>query len=234
MWIRTLCKKNGRELADNQVLLLEKYVFLLLEWNAKINLISRRDAENVWENHIAHGLSPLFKIDIPDEAAILDLGSGGGLPGIPWKILLPSISITMIDSTQKKINAVQSMINELGLSQTTAVWGRAEELGKAPQFHGKFHYVVARAVGPLHELARLAGPFLGKQPAGSVSGKRLSPAAPALLAFKGGEVGEEINRTKRINGVRSAETLLLTFEGAEQPGLTDKKLIIVEFAKDAT
>ena len=235
IWIRTLCRKNGRGLTDDQVLLLEKYVSLLLEWNTKINLISRKDADNVWEGHIAHSIAPLFKIDIPRGTMLLDLGSGGGLPGIPWSIVLPSISVTMVDSTQKKVNAVRSMLKELRLSNTSVAWGRAEEIGRLPQFHGKFDYVVARAVGPLHELARLALPFLRYQP-GDVKvgdGKR-APGAPALLAFKGGEIEEEVNRTKRLREVRSVEIISLDFDGSDQAILTDKKLAIVNFEEKET
>lgn len=233
VWIRTLCRKNGRAITDYQIVLLERYVSLLLDWNAKINLISRRDAANVWESHIAHSISPLFKIDLPEGATVLDLGSGGGLPGIPWKILLPSISLTMLDSTQKKISAVQSMVTDLGLSGATAVWGRAEDLESLPQYHRKFDYVVARAVGPLDELAKLARPFLTSKASGPLPDKRFDPS-PALLAFKGGEIGEELNRTKRVKGVESIETLLLFFDGADQTALTDKKFAIVKFSKDET
>ena len=232
VWIRTVCKKNGRELTDDQIPLLEKYVSLLLEWNSKINLISRRDVENIWESHIAHSISPLFRIDIPDDAAVLDLGTGGGLPGIPWRILLPSISITMIDATQKKVNAVQSMIGELGLSHADAVWGRAEELGRSERFRGKYDYVVARAVGPLYELARIAEPFLANRKMGTTSGKRPAPETRSLLVFKGGEIEEELNRTRRSKGVESVEVLSLAFDGSSEIGLIDKKLAIVKFTKD--
>ncbi len=232
VWIRTICRKNGRELTDDQVRLLERYVSLLLEWNSKINLISRRDVENVWESHIVHSISPLFKIDIPHGAALLDLGTGGGLPGIPWRIVLPSIFVTMVDATQKKVNAVQSVVSELGLGNTMAVWGRAEELGRLERFREKYDYVVARAVGPLHELAKLAGPFLAKWEPHTGSGKRPALAGRSLLVFKGGEIAEEVGRTQRTKGVESVEVLSLAFDGASETGLTDKKFVIVNFTKD--
>lgn len=230
IWIRTVCRKSGRELTDDQVRLFEKYVSLLLEWNRKINLISRKDEENVWSSHILHSLSPLFKIDLPDGARVLDLGSGGGLPGIPWRILLPSISVVMVDATQKKVNAVLSMVKDLALSNTEAVWGRAEELGRSAQLQGRFEYVVARGVGPLDELARLARPFLRH---GSVTQKKnegeKSLRAPALLAFKGGEIEQEVRRTQLLKGIGEVEIVPLSFNGSGGVGTTDKKLVIVHF-----
>jgi 16S rRNA (guanine527-N7)-methyltransferase len=230
IWLRTVCRKNGRDLKDDQIRLLEKYVALLLEWNAKINLISRRNIDTVWRSHIAHSIVPLFKIDLCDQATVLDLGSGGGLPGIPWRILLPSISVTMIDATQKKVKAVRSILNELGLSNTSADWGRAEELGRSTQFRSKFDYVVARGVGPIDELAKLAKPFLRhrritKEP----EGIRRIPSAPALLAFKGGDVEGEMGRAKLLKGVISTEIIPLSFAGSEETELEDKKLVIVHF-----
>jgi len=228
--IRTICRKNGRDLTDDQIRLLEKYVALLLEWNTKINLISRRDVDNIWSSHIVHSIVPMFKIDLCDQATVLDLGSGGGLPGIPWRILLPTISVTMVDATQKKVNAVLSMLKELGLSNISAAWGRAEELGRSAQFHKKFDYVVARGVGPLDELAKLAQPFLRRRKIRETQeGKRPTPRVPALLAFKGGEIEVEVGRTKRLKSVESVETILLNFVGSEETDLTGKKLVVVSF-----
>ncbi|MEX2115327.1 MAG: 16S rRNA (guanine(527)-N(7))-methyltransferase RsmG, partial [Bacteroidota bacterium] len=160
VWLRTICAKNGLKIPDDQLELIRNYVRLLLEWNQKINLISRRDEENVWQSHILHSIAPLFQVKIPENGRIVDLGTGGGLPGIPLKILNPTIQITMIDSTQKKITAVDEMTKALGLKDTIAVWGRAEELAKRKEFRGQFDIATARGVGPLEELVRLAHPFL--------------------------------------------------------------------------
>lgn len=230
IWLRTICRKNGRDVTDDQIRLLEKYAALLLEWNTKINLISRRNVDTVWQSQIAHSIVPLFKIDLRDQATVLDIGSGGGLPGIPWRILLPSISVTMIDATQKKINAVHSMLSELGLSNTSADWGRAEELGRSTRFRSKFDYVVARGVGPLDELAKLAKPFLRhRKITEEHEGKRRVPSSPALLAFKGGDVEGETGRAKLLKGVTSIEVIPLNFDGSEETDLEDKKLVIVHF-----
>ncbi len=124
----------------------------MLEWNKKINIISRKDEENVWTYHILHSISPLFKIEIKQNSAIVDIGTGGGLPGIPIKILRPDISMLCIDSTGKKINAVSQMITDLKLNNIHALWGRAEEIGSQPEYAGKFDVVIARAVAPLKDL----------------------------------------------------------------------------------
>jgi len=90
-WFRTLCVKNGFIPTDLQLEQLNQYVRLLLDWNKKINLISRKDEENVWTYHILHSISPLFKFRVTEGSRFVDIGSGGGLPGIPLKILRPDI-----------------------------------------------------------------------------------------------------------------------------------------------
>jgi 16S rRNA (guanine527-N7)-methyltransferase len=87
IWFRELCLKNGLTLTNKQLEQLDYYVVLLLEWNKKINIISRKDEENVWTYHILHSISPLFKIEIKQNSVIVDIGTGCGFPGIPIKIL---------------------------------------------------------------------------------------------------------------------------------------------------
>ena len=100
--IQKVCRRNGLEIGDRPMELLSAYVSLLQEWNKKINLVSRRDEENIWYAHLLHSLSPLFFLTMPPGASILDLGSGGGLPGIPLAIVCPEINVLLLDSIGKK------------------------------------------------------------------------------------------------------------------------------------
>jgi len=227
VWLRTVCAKNGLKIQDDQLDMIGRYVLLLLEWNQKINLISRRDEENIWQSHILHSIAPLFQLGIPPKARAVDLGTGGGLPGIPLKILNPTIRIMMVDSTQKKITAVNEMTRALGLSDTIAVWGRAEEIAVRKEFHQKFDIAVARGVGPLDELIRLAYPFLAAQTLGGESPCITQLPARCLLAYKGGDLEHEIAKSKLNKAVREIEVRVLAGEGMDPAA--GKKLVIVHF-----
>lgn len=233
LWLRKICLNNSTPLSDDQLTLLEKYVALLVEWNTKINLISRKDVENVWANHILHSISFLFKLQLRDAAKVLDLGTGGGLPGIPLKVMKPSIRLTLLDSTQKKIGAVQDMVRTLGLKNVETIWGRAEELGLKKGFARNFDYVIARAVGPLADLVRFSVPFFSgsgsAQPGQGIRQTRTLVEPPALIAFKGGDMDKEMEQISTLKGVTSTEVIQLVFAGSEEISLTDKKLVVVRF-----
>ncbi|HEX9613879.1 MAG TPA: 16S rRNA (guanine(527)-N(7))-methyltransferase RsmG [Bacteroidota bacterium] len=227
LWLRTVCAKGGLRITDAQLDLLRRYVELLLEWNTKINLISRKDTDKVWKSHILHCLSILFKVHLADGIRMLDLGSGGGLPGIPLKIVVPSIDLLMVDATQKKTKVVSEMIVELGLSNAAVQWGRAEELSKEKKLRGKFDIIVARGVGPLNELVALAHPFAAKGP--GRSGGRTDPILlepPCLLAYKGGDLTDELAKVRRDRRVHAVEVLPLAAEGIDPA--EEKKLVIVQ------
>ena len=230
IWFRSVCRKNGLVIDNGQVDQMERYVSLLLEWNKKINLISRKGEENVWSSHILHSASILFTLKLVDNPAVLDLGSGGGLPGIPLKILLPRSTFRLIDSTQKKITAVQDIITRLGLQGVETSWGRAEELSRQSNLSSHFDYIVARAVAPLDDLVRWSAPFLqrvGQERSVVPGSPTLQP--PALVALKGGDIQTEIAKTKRMKEVRSIEVADLIFSGSEDLPSTDKKIVVVKF-----
>ena len=232
LWFRTICLKNNLPVSDGQLELLEKYASLLTSWNQKVNLISRKDTENVWANHILHCVSLLFVLRIADKAKVVDLGTGGGLPGIPLKIMMPALELVMIDSTQKKILAVQNMIGELGLDGASAVWGRGEELTSKREFVHRFNYVVARAVAPLADLVKIGVNLLSSQKVGEVGGgpeNRPLVESPSLIAFKGGDLDEEVRRVGTRKDVRSVDVRPLVFHGSEEISLSDKKVVIVGF-----
>jgi len=234
VWFRELCVKNGLTPTIEQLEQLNYYVVLLLEWNKKINIISRKDEENVWTYHILHSISPLFKLEIKQNSTIVDIGTGGGLPGIPIKILRPDISMLCIDSTGKKINAVSQMINDIQLNKIQALWGRAEEIGLQPEYTRKFDSVIARAVAPLRDLLSWSKVFLksidkNKRVKINHMRDRIDPDFPALIALKGGDLSEEIETAKRENPQINIQSIDITFTGSEQLIASDKKILVVHF-----
>ena len=149
---RRIVRTNGLSVSEEQFALMERYVGLLLDWNGKINLISRRDQENVWFAHMLHSVSPWFFVDLAPGLRVLDLGTGGGLPGIPLAVLRPDLKLTLLDSIRKKVDAVRQMAGELGLTNVDAVVGRAEEIGREASHRHSYDVVVARAVARLTDL----------------------------------------------------------------------------------
>jgi len=160
---------------------------------------------------------------------ILDLGTGGGFPGIPLSIMLPESFFLLLDSTQKKITAVQSMIDSLSISNVKTVWGRAEELQQKQEFHQKFDVVVARSVSNLSNLLGWGLPFL--KPLNSnlvnvLNRDKVAIEKPSLITFKGGEIEDEATDAKKKFPKVKLQTIPLTFHGSEEFENQDKKLVI--------
>ena len=234
----TICAQNGLQLSDEQLRLLEGYTGRLLEWNKKINLVSRRDEENFWTRHVLHCLGLILKVEISEGSKILDLGTGGGLPGIVLKIARPDLLFTLLDSTQKKINVVKDLIDSLGLAGVDAVWGRAEDLGKQPEHAGRYDIVVARAVAPLKDLVRWSYPFLKRAAQVVDVNGEVEPRStkkringPALVAFKGGDLEDEIGQLPNEPDVSRISTIELTLKGSTQLDDRDKKIVVVEYVR---
>lgn len=231
--IELLCRKNGIHLDDLSRGRLTAYVEQLLSWNKKINLVSRKDEENIWESHIVHSLSPLFVLDIPAGIRVLDLGSGGGLPGIPLAIVHGGLEVTLLDSIRKKTMAVEEILRNLGLEGVTVVNGRAEEVCQQISLKGSFEVVIARAVAPLVDLVRWSRPFLAVRPRVGFASEKVTKGdktvidLPYLLALKGGNLEGEIREAKLKAGARRISELRLVFPGSEALSLEDKKAVVV-------
>lgn len=151
------------------------------EWNTKVNVISRQDIENLEVRHILHALAIARIFAFKPGARVLDIGTGGGFPGIPLAILFPETQFTLIDGTGKKIAVVQAIIQALGLTNATALHIRAEEL----KMRGMFDFVVTRAVAPLDKLLAWSLPLLDR--------KNQQHAYPnGIIALKGGDLRAEI------------------------------------------
>jgi 16S rRNA (guanine527-N7)-methyltransferase len=230
--IGRICAINGLQITTRQKELLSKYVSLLLDWNKKLNLISRRDEENIWERHILHSISILFHFTIEERGRVLDLGTGGGLPGIPLKILMPELSLYLIDSIKKKIVAVENIVRSLSLQGVKVKCSRAEDLAKSEEFMGQFDYVIARGVAELHKLAAWSFPFLERRAMhteDSMRGEKMFVSPPALIAMKGGNLQAEIPVAQRDKHVREVLVRHLRIRGLDETENPDRKAVVVYF-----
>ena len=174
----SLILKYFPEITDEQKQQFEKLEQLYTEWNEKINVISRKDMDGLYEKHILHSLGIAKVMPFADGTKVLDIGTGGGFPGIPLAILFPEVSFTLIDSIGKKIKVAEAVSEGLGLKNVTAVHGRAEKLKE------KFHFVVSRAVTQMPEFLRwLKGKFEKEQ---------FNEKHNGVLYLKGGDLAEEL------------------------------------------
>lgn len=139
---------------------LDRYAALLLEENHRVNLTAARTVEHVWSQHILDSLSLLPLIEQVRPTTLLDLGSGGGLPGIPLACAAPEVQVTLLDSTQKKIEACERIVRGLGICNVRAARDRAETLAHDPEWRETFDVVVSRAVAELRALCELAAGFV--------------------------------------------------------------------------
>jgi len=146
-------------------------------WNARLNLVSRRDLEHLAERHVLHSLAIAKAFPFAAGMHVLDAGTGGGFPGIPLAILRPDCRFTLADSVAKKIRAVQAIALELGLDNVRAVASRVEDLPDA------FDAVVSRATAPVKDLVRWTSKLLAPEPYGAASG---------LICLKGGDLAAEL------------------------------------------
>src|SRR5947209_8194212 len=130
---------------------------LYKEWNAKINVISRKDIDHLYLKHVMHSLSIAATFDFPAGTEIVDIGTGGGFPGVPLAIYFPKVRFHLVDSIGKKLKVVEAVKEAIGLTNLTTQHSRAEEIGNR-----KFDFAVSRAVAPLKDLWRWSKPLLKK------------------------------------------------------------------------
>ena len=172
------------KLTDLQIKQFEQLAPLYEEWNAKINVISRKDIANLYERHVLHSLTIARFVRFQNGAKVLDLGTGGGFPGIPLAIMFPETQFTLIDGTGKKIRVVQEVVNALDLTNVEARQVRAEELKKM-----KFDFVVSRAVAAIDQLMLWSLRLL------STTDRHAIPNG--LIALKGGKIQTELKSLPR-------------------------------------
>ena len=179
-----LILKYFPNLSDLQRTQFAKLKELYEDWNSKINVISRKDMDNFYEHHVLHSLAIAHEIKFRDGSRILDLGTGGGFPGIPLAIMFPECQFKMIDRTGKKIRVVNEVAQAIGLKNVVAEQLSGEE-EKA-----QYDFVVSRAVMPLPDLMKIVKKNVGKEQRNSLPN--------GVICLKGGNVEGEMRPFKKI------------------------------------
>lgn len=146
--------------SDKQVEQFAKYSRLLVEWNEKMNLTALTAPEDISVKHFLDSILPLYHIDFGGCTSVADIGTGAGFPGIPIKIMLPDIKLTLVDSLNKRVGFLNTVCNEIGLEDTECIHARAEDLGKKADYREKFDAVLSRAVANMKVLCEYCLPFV--------------------------------------------------------------------------
>lgn len=162
---------------------------LYTDWNSKINVISRKDIQNLYEHHVLHSLGITEVLNFKPGTTIMDLGTGGGFPGIPLAILFPDCMFHLVDSIGKKVRVANEIANAIGLKNVTFRHCRAEEEKQ------KFDFVVSRAVMPLADLLKICRKNISKEQKNALPN--------GLICLKGGELEREMSEVKGIVEVTS-------------------------------
>ncbi|MDO4737867.1 MAG: 16S rRNA (guanine(527)-N(7))-methyltransferase RsmG [Bacteroidales bacterium] len=172
---------NLTELQAEQFAQLEA---LYSDWNTKINVISRKDIQNLYEHHVLHSLGIAKIINFKEGTTIMDLGTGGGFPGIPLAILFPQAQFHLVDSIGKKVKVASEVANAIGLKNVKFSHARAEEIKE------QYDFVVTRAVMPMVDLIKVSRKNIQREQKNAIPN--------GILALKGGELEREIASMKNI------------------------------------
>ncbi len=178
-----IIKNYFPELSDSQLQQFDVLMRLYPEWNEKINVISRKDISNLEVNHLLHSLALVKFVKFMPQTSVMDLGTGGGLPGLPLAIYYPEVKFHLVDRVGKKLRVAQDIAEHAGLTNVTFQHGDVLEV------KGKFDFVVSRAVMPLGDMLKLVRRFF------SADNKNAIPNG--LLCLKGGDLENELSRYKK-------------------------------------
>ena len=182
-----IIQKYFPHLTEHQVEQFAQLEALYNDWNAKINEISRKDIQNLYEHHVLHSLGIAKVVNFKDDTTVMDLGTGGGLPGIPLAIIFPNVQFHLVDSIGKKVKVAQEVANAIGLKNVKFSHARAEEIKE------QYDFVVTRAVMPMVDLMKVARKNIKKEQHNAVPN--------GIIALKGGELAGEIASMKNISTV---------------------------------
>lgn len=181
-YLRRITQDNGIFLEDTALERLDLYAQLLTEWNEKINLTAITEPEEICVKHFLDSLLLLRKADLPQQARLIDVGTGAGFPGVPCALARPDLRLTLLDSLQKRVVFLQALTAELAIP-ADCLHARAEEAGRDPALREQFDCATARAVAHLRELSEYCLPFV------KVGG--------CFAALKGGDVAEELSQSRQ-------------------------------------
>ena len=204
-----LIRKYFPDLTDRQYEQLEALGPLYTDWNSKINVISRKDIDNLYEHHVLHSLAIAKVIRFADGTSLADVGTGGGLPGIPLAILFPECRFTLIDSIGKKVRVAQDIANRIGLNNVICRHERAEE------DKDKYEIILSRGVMPLPDLCSVAGRLIDR--------KVQRNAYPnGVVCLKGGDLGTEISKFRKVAEITEISNYF------QEEFFKDKKVVYVQ------
>lgn len=209
--LKEKAEKYGVFLDEKALEKFDIYARLLVEWNEKINLTAITDPDEIVIKHFVDSLTVFSAIDIPEGSRIIDVGTGAGFPGVAMLIARPDLDITLLDSTNKKLNVIRDILENIGL-EANVVHKRAEEAGQSKDFRESYDFATARAVSNLRDLSEYCLPFV------KVGG--------AFISMKSAKADEEIDEGKRAIAVLGGKiTEKKTFE-LEEAG--ERTIIIIE------
>lgn len=177
-----IIKKYFSELTESQMRQFEVLMRLYPEWNEKINVISRKDITNLEVNHILHSLSLVKFVRFMPSTRVMDLGTGGGFPGLPLAVYYPEVHFHLVDRVGKKLRVAQDIANEAGLTNVTFQHGDVLEVKE------RFDFVVSRAVMPLPDMVKLVRRFIDRDSKNAIPN--------GLLCLKGGDLDAELSKYK--------------------------------------
>jgi 16S rRNA (guanine527-N7)-methyltransferase len=212
--LKSGARRLGLNLTPRQLEQFEIYYQELIEWNQRINLTRITGHEAVQVKHFLDSLTVVLALKPPDEGRdlkVIDVGAGAGLPGLPLKIVLPDISLTLLEATARKAEFLEHVAKKLELDKVEVVNGRAEEIAHNPQYRDRFDLVLARAVAPLPALVELTLPF------GRIGG--------CLVAPKKGNIKNEIEKSRKAIEVMGG--VLRETRPVELEGLDDGRCLVV-------
>lgn len=175
-----IIQKYFTDFSETQLVQYAQLGELYQHWNEKINVISRKDIGSLYEKHVLHSLAIAAQYNFIEGLQIIDIGTGGGFPGIPLAIFFPNVEFHLVDSIAKKLKVVDAVVEEIGLKNVTTAHTRAEEIKDR-----KFDFAVSRAVAPLKDLWRWSKPILRNE-------RKMEDLKNGLICLKGGDLTQEI------------------------------------------
>lgn len=176
--------------SEQQIRQLQQLQEVYTEWNEKINVISRKDIDSLYEKHVLHSLAIAAIFDFQPGTRIVDLGTGGGFPGIPLAIFFPEVDFLLTDSIGKKLKVVDAVVAATGIRNVTTRHTRTEAIQNE-----KFDFVISRAVAPLRQLWQWSMPLLKARGQGKHALVHGEPVYGGLICLKGGDLNDEIRES---------------------------------------
>jgi 16S rRNA (guanine527-N7)-methyltransferase len=186
----TILSKYFSDFTPHQVKQFNALEELYREWNAKINVISRKDIDSLYEKHVLHSLAIAAVFDFPAGMEIVDIGTGGGFPGVPLAIFFPEVKFHLVDSINKKLKIIEAVKEATGLDNITTQHTRAEDIKNR-----KFDFAVSRAVAPLKDLLKWSRPLLKNSQFTVGPGDEAQVYKSGLICLKGGDLSQEISES---------------------------------------